>query len=95
MATFQKTTIKSNCKCGKEETIYQLSLPIKKNHLQFFTKNGYIESTPYTKIGILFVENNNFVLICPFGSNRLQVKCKKSNCDDILGDFEGFIGLIA
>jgi hypothetical protein len=68
--------------CNKTQLILLTSEPIQKKHIDAFALHGLKQIASYEKMGLLYVENNIYVLTCPFGANRLQVKCKKTNCDD-------------
>lgn len=67
--------------CGKKSTIYQLDKPITIDFLNSLKKLGFKELTHFTEAGILYLDNSEFILTGPIGSNRLQIKCKKSNCN--------------
>ena len=95
MATFKKTLVQMKCNCGKSQTIYELSLSINKTHLNFFSEKGFIEGKSYTVAGILYVENNNIIIIGPFGSNRLQIKCKIDNCDNSFSELENYLSSLS
>jgi hypothetical protein len=74
--------------CGKKSTIYKIDRPIDNNLLVELVGLGFTELKHFTAAGILYVDNSSFIITGPIGSNRLQVKCKRSNCDQILEDFE-------
>lgn len=62
-----------------------------KEHVSYFIKNNYSENKSYTNVGILYIEDANIVALGPIGSNRLQIKCKNSNCDAGLANLENVI----
>jgi hypothetical protein len=74
--------------CGKKSTIYKLDRPIDANLLAAFKSFGFTELSHFTAAGILYVDNLDFIVTGPIGSNRLQVKCKHSKCDEKLNDLE-------
>jgi hypothetical protein len=74
--------------CGKKSTIYRIDRPIDTNLLASFISLGFTELTHFTEAGILYVDNLDFIVTGPFGSNRLQVKCKRSDCDQKLNELE-------
>jgi hypothetical protein len=62
--------------CGRMAIIFKTDRPLTKDHLTNLVKLGFIESTHFTKAGILYVDNKDFTLTGPLGSDRLTVKCK-------------------
>jgi hypothetical protein len=78
MGDFTKTDIKA-C-CGKKQTIIQLGFALDKSHIQAFVSNGFVISQSYIDKGILYIGDDNIFCLGPFGSNRIQVKCKSNNC---------------
>ena len=82
-------TVKS-C-CGGKSIIFKTDLPISKDLIVWFTKLGFKESPNFSKVGILYVDNLDFIVTGSFGSNKLQVKCRRKDCDQKLNDFEGLL----
>lgn len=82
-------TIKS-C-CGKVSNIFKTDAPLTKEFLATLVKAGFREYENFTKSGILYADNSDFRVSGPFGSDRLQVQCKKANCEQKLNDFEEFL----
>ena len=74
--------------CGKTTTIFKTDQAITKEFLTKLISVGFNEATHFTQAGILYADNMDFIVTGPFGSDRLQVKCKKANCDQKLNDFE-------
>lgn len=86
----EKFTINS-C-CGKKSIIFKTDQPLTKHLLKCLVNLGFKESNHFTSAGILYVDNLDFIVTGPLGSNRLQVKCKKQvNCDQKLNDFENLL----
>lgn len=77
--------------CGGKSIIFKIGQPITKDILSIFVNLGFVESTHFTKAGILYATNKDFILTGPFGSDKLQVKCRKSDCDQKLNDFESLL----
>lgn len=75
-----KKTKQKSC-CGKSQIKLEFDFALDKEHLKYFLNSNFIESKAYTSVGILYLEDDNLVIMGPFGSNRLQVKCKNANCD--------------
>lgn len=73
----EKFDIKS-C-CGTASIIFKTDRPLTKLDLQAFINWGYKEGVNFTKAGILYVDNPEFTITGPFGTNRLTVKCKPTN----------------
>jgi len=81
-----------NCsKCGGMNLLLKLSVAVSKNFLPLFQSNGFKELTHFTQAGILYVENQNLTIHGPFGSDKLNVKCKSSNCPEILNNLEALL----
>jgi hypothetical protein len=82
----------NNCsKCGGINLLLKLSVTISKNFLPLFQNNGFKEQSHFTNAGILYVENQNLTVHGPFGSDKLHVKCKKSDCQEILNNLEALL----
>jgi len=56
--------------------------------IQALVNLGFKEALHFTKAGILYVDNNELIVTGPIGSDRLQVKCKISDCTQKVNDFE-------
>lgn len=80
-----------NICCGKTSTIYQTDQPITKKILDFLIESGFREFPHFTATGILYADNSDLIVTGPLGTDRLQVKCKKANCDQKLNDFEALL----
>jgi hypothetical protein len=77
--------------CGKTSTIYKTDRPLVKDFLNVFKNLGFVEAEHFTKAGILYVESKQFIITGPFGSDRLQIKCKTADCDGKLKEIEALI----
>lgn len=71
--------------------ILEVNFSLDKIHLNYFCNNNFSEVKSYTNVGILYIENATLVAIGPFGSNRLQVKCKSANCEGSIVNLENLI----
>lgn len=81
-----------NCsKCGGMNLLLKISVAISKDFLSLFQNNGFKELTHFTQAGILYVENENLTIHGPFGSDKLQVKCKNKDCQEILNKLEALL----
>jgi len=87
----EKFDIKS-C-CGKKSIIFKTDRPLTKNHIDFLVQKGFKETSHFTKAGILYVDNSDFILNGPLGSNRLTVKCRRNEaeCNQKINDLEGLL----
>lgn len=74
--------------CGKTAIIFKTDQPLNLTHLDGLVKAGYMESSHFTKAGIIYVDNLDFTITGPIGSDRLQVKCKLMDCGQKLNDLE-------
>ena len=74
--------------CGKKSTIYKIDRPIDTSLLASLVSLGFTELAHFTTAGILYADNLDFIVTGPIGSNRLQVKCKRSDCDQKLNKLE-------
>jgi len=77
--------------CGKVSTIYKIDRPIDSNLLAALIALEFTELTHFTAAGILYADNKDFIVTGPIGSNRLQVKCKRANCEQKLSDLEALL----
>lgn len=74
--------------CGRTSIIFKTDRPLNKSHIEDFSKLGFTEHKHFTQAGILYVDNIDFILTGPLGSDRLQVKCKIVNCEPKVNDLE-------
>ena len=77
--------------CGRTAIIFKTDQPLSKDHLAKLIAAGYTEAPHFTKAGILYADNPDFILTGPLGSDRLTVKCKKAECNQKLNDLEGLL----
>lgn len=74
--------------CGRMSVIFKTDQPISKNNLTELVKLGFKEHCHFTQAGILYVDNLDFIITGPIGSDRLQIKCKIAECSQKLNDLE-------
>ncbi len=79
--------------CGQTAIIFKIDRPLSQKHIDFLSKNEFIEAKHFTLAGILYMTNFDFILNGPLGSDRLTVKCKhkESECVEKLNDLEGLL----
>lgn len=75
--------------CGGTSTIFKIDGSISINLLQCLKQAGYIESSNFTKSGILYVDSLELTVTGAMGSNLLQIKCKKTAaCEHAITNLE-------
>lgn len=74
--------------CGRTAVILKTDRPLQPNIISYFVSLGFNESKHFSDAGIIYLDNEDFILTGPIGSDRLQVKCKKINCYDKIEDLE-------
>lgn len=74
--------------CGKTAVIFKTDQPITKDHLAKMVSLGFREQVHFTQAGILYVDNPDFILTGPIGSDRLTVKCKHAECTEKMNNLE-------
>ena len=74
--------------CGKTAVAFKVKPAISNDLLKFLLNNNFIENKQFTSAGILFVENKALIVSGTFGSDVLNIKCKISNCNQFVDDFE-------
>lgn len=74
--------------CGKTSIIFKTDQPISREHLNKLVSLGFREADHFTKAGILYADNLDLIVTGPFGSDRLQVKCKVTDCSQKINNFE-------
>lgn len=74
--------------CGGTSTIFKVNKSISNDLLQLLKNNGYIESPTFTKSGILYMDSTDLTITGAFNSNKLQLKCKNNNCEQVLNQLE-------
>ena len=74
--------------CGKTAVIFKVDQPLTKDHIAKLVTLGFRDQEHLTKAGILYVDNPDFILTGPIGSDRLTVKCRHADCTQKLNDLE-------
>lgn len=77
--------------CNKKQTVLKLDRPLDKAILAVLKSNGFNEAEHFTKAGMLYADNLDLIVTGPFGGDRINVKCKKADCDQILNEFEALL----
>lgn len=76
--------------CGRTTTSFK-TVKIKKELISFLVEKGFKEHQHFTKNGMLYVENNNIIISGQIGNISINVKCRKSNCDQDINDLELYL----
>lgn len=79
------------CKCSKPSTTLEFNFPMVNKYLPQLLTLNFLDNNSYTSIGICYLEDDNIVALGPFGSNRLQIKCKNNNCESSICNLENII----
>lgn len=74
--------------CGRTAIIFKTDRPLMKTHITSLIKLGFVEMPDMTRAGILYVDNPDFNLTGPIGSDRLSVNCRHADCAQKLNDLE-------
>jgi hypothetical protein len=74
--------------CKKVQIVFRLDRPITLSLIEIFKNNGFKELAHFTKAGLMYVENADGVVSGPIGADKLNVKCKKDNCEPFLNNIE-------
>lgn len=82
----ERFTIKA-C-CGRTSLILKTDQPLTKEHLSSLVKLGFVAAEHFVAAGILYATNSDLIVTGPFGSDRLQIKCKIADCSQKINDFE-------
>ena len=77
--------------CGKTSVYFKIDKSVSKDFLPLFISNGFSELTNFTQAGILYIEDDYLIATGAFGTDKIQVKCKKSNCQENLNNFENLL----
>lgn len=77
--------------CGKSHVVFRIDRPIDQSLLDVLKSNGFTEVIAFTKAGMIYADNMDLIVSGPFGSDKLNAKCKKDNCEQILNDFEALL----
>jgi hypothetical protein len=80
--------------CGKSSITLKLDRPITIDFVTLLVSNGFSELSNFTKSGILYVENDYIIATGAFGTDKLQIRCKKSDCQENINNFEDILNSI-
>ena len=76
--------------CGKKQTILELPFALMREHIEAFSAVFRV-SERHSKFGILSMQDRNLLATAPFGTNRLNLKCKNADCKDSIESLERII----
>jgi len=77
------------CKaCGKKMVYFKLDRPLDISLLDVLKSNGFTEARNFAKAGLIYADTKALIVSGPIGGDKLNVKCKKDDCDAFLNDLE-------
>ena len=74
--------------CKRVQIVYRLDRPVDKSLIEVFKSNGFKELVHFTQAGLIYMESMDGVVSGPIGADKLNVKCKKDNCEPFLNNIE-------
>lgn len=74
--------------CGKTTVAFTIDNTINEEFSAKLSTLGFTEAEHFKKSGILYTQNDIFILTGPYGSTRLQVKCRKKDCEEKINELE-------
>jgi hypothetical protein len=77
--------------CGRKNIVFKIDRPIDIALLEVLKSNGFTEAPNFVQAGMLYADNPDLTVSGPIGMDRVNVKCKKEDCDQILNDFEALL----
>lgn len=77
--------------CGRTGIVLKIGRPITSDLIKTFVDMGFTEAPNFTKAGLLYVDNLDFIVTGSLGTDRLHVKCKQKECDQKLNELEGLL----
>src|SRR5271163_2709508 len=93
MAEVKRTTLKtpSKCNCAKPQVFLEFNYPMEVEDLAYFVAGGFRGVKSYLDIGIFYIEDINLIALAPFGTNKLQIKCKNTACEPSIVKLEALL----
>ncbi len=80
--------------CGRTAIMFKIDQIIDKQLLEKFVQLGFKELQNYTVAGILYVQNDKFIITATMGSDRLSIKCRQANCENDIQELENILQFI-
>lgn len=77
--------------CNKTQIVFKLDRTVDQALLDVLKSNGFTESLPFTKAGMIYADNLDLIVTGPFGGDKLNAKCKRQDCDQFLNDLEALL----
>ena len=77
--------------CGRTSIMFKIDRPLSLEFIKIIVSKGFTEDSKFTKAGIVYVDNSDFILTGALGSDKLQAKCKHKDCDQKLNELEGLL----
>ena len=77
--------------CKGKQIVFTIDRPVLRDLIDHLVSNGFTEDKHFSKVGMLYVDNPDLIVSGPMGHDRVNVKCKKDDCEQILNDFEALL----
>lgn len=77
--------------CGGNTIVFKLDKPVSLALLDVLKSNGFRENSIFTKMGMLYADNPDFIVTGQIGMDRFNIKCKKGDYEQNLNDFEALL----
>lgn len=77
--------------CNKTKVVFKIDRPVTQALIDILKSNGFTENPGFTKAGMLYVYNPDLIVSGPIGADRVNIACKKEDCEKILNDFEALL----
>ncbi len=77
--------------CGRKQIVFKVDRPISLELLEVLKSNGYTEAPKFAQAGMIYADNKDLIVSGPVGSDKLNVKCKKGDCDLALNELEALL----
>jgi hypothetical protein len=77
--------------CGRTSIMFKIDRPLSLAFITAIVSKGFTEDGKFTKAGMVYVDNMDFILTGALGSDKLQAKCKLKDCDQKLNELEDLL----
>jgi hypothetical protein len=84
----ERLTVPSCSACSTPSIIFKVDRPLSAEVLTFLVNKGFVEDAKFTKVGLLYVDNLDFILTGALGQNKITAKCKAKDCTLKLNELE-------
>lgn len=77
--------------CGSQAYIFETQMPVMRQHLDAFKKEGFAVPAHFEKSGVFYVELKGLVATTSFGGTKVQVRCHSANCPHLMNTFANIL----